>query len=235
MVSAGGSDFERAAAALLSANVAEVGYRRGLAGRCRRRMGGGWVTAALEVRNRLGQVSHRHGLDAGQRDLRPGLGRADDPLESRLPGALCGDERTRNGPEAAVEGELADRRVTAERAGRELVRGGEHRQRDRQVEARALLAEPCRGEVDGQARPARPLELGRSDAAADTVLRLLAGAVGEADDRECGCAALEVRLDLDPARIQADERVGDRASEHVATIGDNMCRVCAESVERVRR
>ena len=35
-----------------------------------------------------------------------------------------------------------------------------------------------------------------------------------------GTPLLEVRLDLDPARIEADERVGDRACEHVATLGD---------------
>ena len=35
-----------------------------------------------------------------------------------------------------------------------------------------------------------------------------------------GEPALDVRLDLDPARIDADERVGDGACEHVATLGD---------------
>jgi hypothetical protein len=46
------------------------------------------------------------------------------------------------------------------------------------------------------------------------VLRLLAGAVGEADDREPRDARLEVGLDLDASRLEADERVGDRTSEH---------------------
>ena len=35
-----------------------------------------------------------------------------------------------------------------------------------------------------------------------------------------GSAALQVRLDLDPARIEPDERMGDGAGEHVATLGD---------------
>ena len=41
-----------------------------------------------------------------------------------------------------------------------------------------------------------------------------AGAVGEADDREAGDAGVDVRLDLDPARLEPDERVGDGAREH---------------------
>ncbi len=46
------------------------------------------------------------------------------------------------------------------------------------------------------------------------MLRLLAGAVGEPDDREARHPRLEVRLDLDLPRLEADERVSDRASEH---------------------
>ena len=34
-----------------------------------------------------------------------------------------------------------------------------------------------------------------------------------------GSTLLQVRLDLDPARIDADERVGDGACEHVVTLG----------------
>jgi hypothetical protein len=51
------------------------------------------------------------------------------------------------------------------------------------------------------------------------VLCLLAGSVGEADDREPRNAVLEVRLHLDAAWIEADERVRDGACEHVATVG----------------
>ena len=118
-----------------------------------------------------------------------------------------------DGAQPPVERELADRRVPGERARRQLPRGGEHRQRDRQVEARSLLAQVGRCEVDRD--PAqRPLELGGRDAAADALLRLLAGAVGEPDDRERRHAALEVGLDLDAARIEADEGVGDGSREH---------------------
>ena len=34
-----------------------------------------------------------------------------------------------------------------------------------------------------------------------------------------GARELQVRLDLDPARVEPDERMRDGASEHVATLG----------------
>jgi hypothetical protein len=40
-----------------------------------------------------------------------------------------------------------------------------------------------------------------------------------------------VRLDLDPARIDPDESVCDGACEHVATLGDETSRVCADFVK----
>jgi hypothetical protein len=39
-------------------------------------------------------------------------------------------------------------------------------------------------------------------------------------------------LDLDPPRIDTDECVGDRAGEHVATLGDVPLRVCAGFVPK---
>ena len=49
------------------------------------------------------------------------------------------------------------------------------------------------------------------------MLRLLARPVGEPDDREPRDARLQVGLDLDLPRLEADEGVRERASEHVAT------------------
>jgi hypothetical protein len=51
------------------------------------------------------------------------------------------------------------------------------------------------------------------------VLRLLARPVHETDDREAWYSGLEVSLHLDAARLEADEGVGDRASEHELTVG----------------
>ena len=76
-----------------------------------------------------------------------------------------------------------------------------------------------------------------ADAAANPVLRLLARAVGEADDREARQAALDVSLDLDATGVETDERMGDRAREHT-TEGSredhaDSCQSCANS-RRVR-
>jgi hypothetical protein len=39
-------------------------------------------------------------------------------------------------------------------------------------------------------------------------------AVREADDREAGDAVADVRLDVDPTRLEADEGMRDRACKH---------------------
>ena len=68
------------------------------------------------------------------------------------------------------------------------------------------------------------------------MLRLLARAVGEADDREAGQAALDVRLHLHAPRVEADESVGDRAREHTIERSRELhareCQLCADSRTR---
>jgi hypothetical protein len=61
------------------------------------------------------------------------------------------------------------------------------------------------------------------------MLRFLAGAVGEPDNRERRDAALQVSLDLDAAWIEADERMRDRVCEHVVTVGDRPATPCTKS------
>ena len=219
----GSGDLERATSALLTAELAQVGCRcRGLRRRRRgRRVGRRRIAQATQVGDRFGQVRDRHRLDAGERHLRTRLGRTDHPFQAGPPCTLGRDERAGNRPEAAVERQLADRGMPCERIGRELLRCSEDGKRDREVEPRSLLPQPGGSEVDGEART-RPLELGRRDAAAYPVLRLLAGAVGQTHDREGRRATLQVRFDLDAPRVEADERVGDSPGEHVATLGDKV-------------
>src|SRR5438270_140733 len=102
------------------------------------------------------------------------------------------------------------------------------RARDRQVESGTLLLQLGRGESDGRLVPG-PLELRGLDAASDSLLGLLAGAVDETDKRERRHAALHVRLDLDPARFEADESKGDRAREHPSKLRHGLWRLCADS------
>src|SRR5712691_5714044 len=107
--------------------------------------------------------------------------------------------------------------MPGEASRRQLAGGAEDGERDREVEAGPLFAQVGWRQVDGDP-PDGPFELGGGDATAHAVLRLLAGAVGEADDREARHTSLQVRLDFDAARLEADESVRDGAREHVVRV-----------------
>ncbi len=154
-----------------------------------------------------------HGLDAAELRLARRLGRAEDPLETRASRALSDREGAANRPDAAVERELAHRGMLGQSLCRKLLRRGQDREGNRQVEARALLPQTCGREVDGDPLQ-RPVELRGADAATDSVLRLSAGPVCETDDREARQAAVDVRLHLDPAGLEPDQSMGDGAREH---------------------
>jgi len=109
--------------------------------------------------------------------------------------------------------------VLSETGAWELMRCPEQRQGDRQIESRALLLQLRWCEVDRDMAP-RKLQLCGKNSTTYALLRFLAGAVGKPDDREHWDAVLQVSFDLDAARIEADERVRDRACEHVVTVGD---------------
>ena len=181
-------------------------------------------------------MAKRYGLDPGQRRLGRGLAGAEEAWKPCPPGRLGSDDRARNRAEPPVQRQLADRGVLGERLRRDLARGGEHGQRDRQVVARALLAQPGRREVDRDA-PKRPLELRARDSGSDSLLGLLTGLVRQPDDREGRYAALEVGLDLDRPRVETDEGMGDGARKHcfearaVTRMGD--ARFCADFVPAV--
>ena len=158
-------------------------------------------------------MAKRHRLDAGERGLGGRPGGAEQPLEPSFAGAFRGREHPAHRPHAAVERQLADGGVPVQALARDLVRRREHRDGDRQVEAGAFLPQASRREVHRDPVP-RPLETCRGHARPHSVLRLLARAVGEADDREARQSALDVRLHLHASRVETDESVGDRAREH---------------------
>jgi hypothetical protein len=122
--------------------------------------------------------------------------------------------------------------VPSERLGWHLARGRQDRERNREVEPGALLTQLGRGEIDGDP-PRRPLELSRGYTAADPLLRLLACAICEPDDREGRDPELQVSLDLDAAGLEADKGVRDGACEHVVTLDSKGSRVCDRPVTKV--
>ncbi len=207
-----GGELEGAARAFLSAHIGEIertAARLAVTDDVIRRL-----ELAAQIGSRVRKMTHADGLDSRERGLGARVVGADDPLQTRAAGPLGDGQHAADAAQAAVEGELSARRMLRETFPRQLVRRGEEREGDRQVEAGALLLQLCRGQIDRD--PATgPLQLGGQDPASDPLPCLLAGAVGEPDDRQRRrLAALNVRLHLDTTRLEADEGKGDRAREH---------------------
>ncbi len=215
VVPAGRRELECTARAFLPAHVGEVERRPPRPAVARDPLGR--LQLAAQVRDGLREMTHTHRLDSGKRRLGARIECADEPLEPCAPRALRDREHAADTPQPSVERELAAGCVLRQPVARNLPRRGQQRQRDRQVEARALLLQLGGREVDGRLVPG-PLELGGLDAAAHALLRFLTGAIDEADECERRHAALDVRLDLDAPRLEADEGERDRARKHAKTV-----------------
>ena len=203
----------------------------------------GRAALAPQVGDRLGEVVTGDRLDSGERHLGARLGRADETREPGAAGAFGRDERAGDGPQPSVERELADRGVAVERSGGTW------------YEAASTASAIGRSNPEPSLRSAAGARL--------TVIRRFVGHSSSADEiphrtrsfaswharsasptiAKDGHAALQVRLDLDAARVEADECVGDGACEHVATLGGNVvtclcrdvCRKCVTGAARRAR
>ena len=212
-MAAGCGDLEGTPGALLAANVTKIRMcppqeRWTLDDRF-------WRESAPKILSRLDEMAHGHGYNTRKGGLGRRLHRADEPIQPGPAGSFRGDEHAGNGTESPVEGQLPYRGVLGEALRRYLARSGEHRKRDRQVEAGPLLAETGGSEVDGDP-PQRPLELSAPDPAPDALLGFLAGLVRQPDDHERGHATLQVSLHLDGAGLEPHEGMGDDARQHSA-------------------
>ena len=190
------------------------------------------LALAAKIGGSLREMPDGNRLDPGKRGLGARPRCAEDPWQPSAPRSLGQRDHASHGPEAPVEPELADGRVVVEPLARDLARGGEDGQGDREVEARALLPKLRGREIDRDSPTNGPFELGGGDSAPDAVLRLLAGAVGKPDDGEAGDAVVEVSLDLDAAGIETDERMRDGAREHLTRLGSPPIHVCAANVPK---
>ena len=212
-----GGQLERAPGTFLPAHVRKVGcHCRAVPVRHERRLGLQLELATEEGRG-LGEMPDRDRGDPRESGLAGGVGRAQETLGTEPPSTLCDGEDAADPAETAVERELADRGGALERAARELLRRCEERERDREVEAGSLLAQLGGRKIDRD--PAgREAQLCRGDSRAHPLTRLLAGAIGEADDGEARDAVASVRLHVDPTRLEADERMRDRACKHASRL-----------------
>jgi hypothetical protein len=151
---------------------------------------------------------------AASRAESAGQSRRSAPKPAR---SLGNRQHAAHAAQASVERELADRGRPCERAPWELLGRGKDRERDRQVEAGALLPQLGRREIDRDP-PRREVQLRRSDPRPDTLTGFLASAVGQPDDREARQAVANVCLDVDTTRLETDERMRDRACKHTARL-----------------
>ena len=101
------------------------------------------------------------------------------------------------------------------------MRCSEQREGDREIESGTFLLELGRRQIDDDAS-SRKVELRGENSAPYSLLRFLAGTVGEPDDRQRRSTALDMRLHLHPPRLEADEGKGDRAREHASTLRQDL-------------
>ncbi len=145
----------------------------------------------------------------------------------------CGED-SGNRAQASVERELSDRRVSREPVRRELAGGRENRERDREVEARALLPQAGGREVDGD--PARrPLELGATrsrcgpDASPPGRRGRRGPTIASPGTPFWRCASTSTLRASSPTSACVTV-----AREHRPTLGGEVARVCADWCRKAR-
>lgn len=171
-----------------------------------------------EDRDELTQAPYAEDRDT--RDERRLAGRAlgdHDLLVARVGRRQDGREHSANGPDPAVEPQLADHHDLGEDPRIDPLGRAQHRAGDGQVESTAALGYGRRAEPHREFL-LRPLPAGVDDRRPDPVAALGQALVGQSDQRESGDPGLEVGTDLDHHALDPDEGHGAGAREpHQAT------------------
>ena len=107
----------------------------------------------------------------------------------------------------AGQRQFADDDKIVELVGFDLFAGGQHAERDGQIEARPFLFHVGGREIDGRAAH-REFEAGIGERGGDAVARFLHRGVRQADDDDQRVAPAGVDLDFDRIRFNAIERRG---------------------------
>ena len=199
---------------------------------------------AAQVGDRLGEVTHRNGVDARRAPPRPRTRRRracrSNPAAARPP-----RPRARPRPDGPARRARARRRAACSRSRS----GGSWREAGEEREARSARSKPEPSlrsaggrEVDRDPPRRWPLELADDDAAPHAMLRLLAGAVGEPDDREAGSPPIgdAPRPRRGAARDRRRREVTARASTPRTLRRDEAvrrcpCRLCSPIRAVIRR
>jgi len=159
------------------------------------------------VSDRLAERRERHGLCAEGGGLSGVARRHVDPRDPGRERAPHPRHRAPDRTERAVEGELAEAQPIRLRT--ELTGRAKDRERDREVEAGALLPALRGCQVHGD--PAqREVESSVADRGPDALAGLLDGGIREPDDREVREPVRDVDLDRDERRLEAPEGAAQR-------------------------
>jgi hypothetical protein len=217
-VAAGGGDLERTLGHLLSLDVAEVDVEPRLGAEDRldvdaRRRDRALAAQELEGLGEGGHCDHVDALD--DRRLGRVVGRHEQAAQPARPHRCRHRQRAAHGLDAAVERELAEAGVGAQRLRRQLAAGGQHAERDRQVERGPVLLHVGRRQIHRDA-PRRHLVAAVLERRAHPVLALPDGALGQPDDGEARHALAEIDLDLDQQPIGPPQRARQHRCLHCA-------------------
>ena len=204
MMRAGRGDFERAARLRLAAHVGEIRRvrdRMSPRGFARASARGKLATSGEMRAHREQRIGDAHVGIACERSFVAVAARHDD--------AASGSRRVQHGRQHAVHGaqfarerELADEFVRGERIARNAAVRGEDAERDRKIEATAVLGQIRRREIDGDLA-LRIVELRVEDRRAHAIARFLHGGFGQADDRRARQTAGKMHFAGDQRRGHA--------------------------------
>ena len=210
VVSTRGGDLQSALGGFHAAHLGQVGRARqlGHAGG----VGRGEHLGAAEMVDQAEQVGRRQHLDAaGPGGLAALGGRADQPERARRRG-----DRRRQHPghrvQRAVQREFAEGGEFPDFLAGQHVHGGQHGERDRQVEMAAFLQQVGRGEVD-QHPFWRQREAHGGQGGAHPLARLAHRLVRQADHQEGGNARGYLHLHFHRHRLDAGEGEGLHAGD----------------------
>jgi hypothetical protein len=212
IVAAGGCHLERPLGALLSLDVEEIGHR--IVGLAHLGLRARQHLAALEM---IGERDQRVCCDdlhlrARPRGFRPAGRRADQALAAAI-GADRRRQHARDRRDRAIEAELAQHCVAAERVGWDRADRRHQSERDRQVVVAAFLRQVGGGEVDGDP-PRRQREPGGDQRRPDPLAGFRDRLVRQSHHVEGGNAGRDLDLDVDRAGLDALERDGGYTLDH---------------------
>jgi hypothetical protein len=203
----GGRDLQGPANPFLAAHVAEVVAGDG-GDQLRCRLNAGQQLRALEMLDHLAQVlGHQH-PEVGDVGRLAGIGRGDDGAgEPELGGALEAGKHTTDGPEPAVEGQLADQRQVLRGVGGQQAEGEQDSDGDRQVEG-AALGRLLR--LDGD-RDALVVDLDAEllQGGVNTEADLASVSFGQAMDLPRARRPADLGSNAHPTRFQTDQAEGE--------------------------